>query len=74
MQNIHSNENQTDKFPDTLGSEISVQEFDFPTNALRRRPTEGYSFTISYVAQARMYWKVNENNKKYSFNVQNLRR
>lgn len=76
MQNIQSNENQNTKFPGTLGSEISIQEFDFTTNALRRRLTEGHSFMLSYVAQARLYWKVNENNKKYSFffNIQNVRR
>lgn len=32
MRNIQSNENQNDKFPDTLGSEMGIQEFDF-TNA-----------------------------------------
>lgn len=73
-QNMQSNENQN-QFPDTLGSEISIQEFYFTTNALRRRLTEGHSFMLSYLAQARLYWKVNENNNKYSlfFNIQNLR-
>lgn len=41
MQNIQSSENQNNKFPDTLCSEISIQEFDFITNALRRRLTVG---------------------------------
>lgn len=71
VQNIQSNEDQNDKFPDTLGSEISIQEFDF-TNALRRRVTEGHGFMLSYVAQARLYWKVNENNKKIFFLFQYL--
>lgn len=76
MQSIQSNRNQTYNFPDTLGSEFSIQELDFTTNAVRKILTEGHSFMLSSVAQTRLYWKINENNKKYSFffHIQNVRR
>lgn len=76
MQTIQSNRNQTYKFQDTLGSKLSIQEPDFTTNSVKKILIEGHSFMLPSVAQTRLYWKVNENNKKYSFffNIQNVRR
>lgn len=54
MQNIRSNANQNAKFPDKLCLTISIQEFDFTTNAARKL-IEGHNFMLSYVAQARLY-------------------
>lgn len=55
-QNVQSNENQNAEFPDKLCSAISIQEFDFTTNAARKL-TEGHNFVLSYVAQTRLYWE-----------------